>query len=81
MLDKKGYLNLKKEIKFMCRTNVLKLCDDIQLNDEERKLLLYFYDGKSRIQTCMEMCISITYYTEHLKIIFNKINDYKNTLN
>lgn len=80
MLDKTTYLNLKKEIKYMCRKNVLRLCKDMELNEEERQLLLYFYSGKSKVQTCLELCISATYYTEHMKILFSKINDYKNTL-
>lgn len=80
MLDKKTYLNLKKTIKCMCRKNVLKLCDDMELNKEERDLLMYFYDGKTRIQTCIELSISETYYKNHMKILFTKINDYKNTL-
>ena len=40
MIDKRTYLNLKKEIKSICRQNVIKLCDDAQLNEDERKLLL-----------------------------------------
>lgn len=80
MLEKKKYLFLKKEIRCMCRKNVTKLCDDMELNDEERDLLLYFYDGKSKVQTCIDLCVSATYYNNHMKTLFSKINDYKNTL-
>ncbi len=80
MLNKREYLNLKKEIKCLCRKNVLKLCEDMELNEEEKEILLYFYDGKSRARTCIDLCISSTYYSEHMKILFNKIHDYKNTL-
>ena len=80
MIDKNTYLNLKKEIKCLCRKNVLALCDEMDLSDEERDLLLYFYDGKSRSRTCIDLCMSSTYYSEHMKILFSKINDYKNTL-
>lgn len=79
MIDKKTYLTLKKEIKSICRQNVIKLCDDVQLNKEERKLLLSFYDDDSRTSTCMKLCVSENYYKTHLKTIFNKIYDYKNT--
>jgi hypothetical protein len=79
MLDRREYLNLKKEIKCLCRKNVVTLCDEMELNEEERNLLLYFYDGKSRIETSIDLHISIEYYTEHMKILFNKIYDYKNT--
>lgn len=80
MLDKTTYLNLKKEVKCLCRKNVITLCDEMELSEEERKLLMYFYDGKTRVQTCMEMCVSPTYYNNHMKILFSKINNYKNTL-
>lgn len=79
MLDKREYLNLKKEIKCLCRKNVIDLCDKMELNQEERDMLMYFYDGKTRARTCIDLCISSTYYSEHMKILFNKINDYKNT--
>lgn len=80
MIDKKTYLDLKKEIKCLCRANVIKLCDDMELNTEEKTLLMYFYDGKTRTRTCYDMCISTTYYRDHMRTLFSKINDYKNTL-
>jgi len=79
MIDKRTYLDLKKEIKHMCRQNVLNICDDVQLNEDERKLLLSYYDDSSRLYTCLKLCISENYYKKHLKIILNKIYDYKNT--
>ena len=79
MINKKEYFDLKKEIKCLCRNNVLTLCDEMNLNEEERNLLLYFYDGKSRIQTCIELTMGTTYYSKHMRILFNKIYDYKNT--
>lgn len=81
MIDKNTYLNLKREIKHLCRKNVIALCDDMGLNEKERELLLCFYDDKTIVQTCMELGISSMYYNRHLKLIFSKINDYKNTLN
>lgn len=80
MMDKKTYHDLKRNIKSMCRKNVLKLCDDMELNDEERNFLMYFYDGKTRVEVCMSLSISITYYRTRMKNIFEKIYDYKNTL-
>jgi hypothetical protein len=79
MLDRTEYLNLKKEIKCLCRNNVVALCDEMGLNEEERNLLLYFYDGKSRIETSIDLHVSIEYYSQHMKMLFNKIYDYKNT--
>lgn len=81
MIDKTTYLNLKKEIKRLCRKNVVKLCDEVELNDNERELLMSFYDDDSRTSTCIKLSISDKYYKTHLKMIFNKIYDYKNTLN
>lgn len=80
MIDKKIYHDLKKVIKCLCRKNVIKLCDEVELNNEERKLLMSFYDGNSRTTTCIDLGISETYYNKHLKIILSKIYDYKNTL-
>ena len=80
MIDKKIYHDLKKEIKSLCRKNVVKLCDDVELNKKERELLLSFYDEDSRTATCIDLGISETYYNKHLKIILSKIYDYKNTL-
>ena len=80
MIDKNTYLNLKREIKCLCRKNVVKLCDEVELNENERKLLLSFYDDDSRTSTCMKLAISEMYYKQHLKMIMNKIHDYKNTL-
>jgi len=79
MIDKRTYLNLKKEIKNLCRQNVIKLCDDMQLNTDEKELLMSFYDDDSRTSTCMKLSIGEMYYKTHLKQIFNKIYDYKNT--
>lgn len=79
MLDKKSYLSLKKEIRFLCRKNVVALCDNMELNEEERVLLMNFYDGKSEIETCMELSVSHKYYLSHMRMLFAKINDYKNT--
>ena len=80
MIDKNTYLNLKTEIKHLCRKNIIELCDNMELNQEERQLLINFYDNKSRIQTCMEMGMSQDTYTTHMKLLFTKIHNYKNTL-
>lgn len=79
MIDKKEYLALKREIRCLCRANVIKLCDDMQLNTEERDLLISFYEGKLRTRVCYDMAISRTYYADHMKLLFSKIKDYKST--
>lgn len=72
MIDKRTYLDLKKEIKCLCRANITKLCDDMELNTEERTLLMAFYDGKTRTRICYDMCISTTYYRDHMRTLFSK---------
>lgn len=79
MLDKKTYLSLKKDIRCCCRNNIKQLCDDMELNDFERKLLCKFYDGDMVDKVCLELCISKPTYTKCMKILFSKIYDYKNT--
>lgn len=79
MLEKSIYHAMKKEIKSLCRSHVLQLCSDLQLNDYEKQLLLDFYDGKSRIETSMNLNINVTKYTLDLEQVFTKLYDYKNT--
>lgn len=80
MIDKNTYLNLKREIRYMSRNNVLKLCDEMMLNKEERVLLLNFYDNETVIHTCMELSFGSTTYNKKIKSLFTKIYNYKNTL-
>lgn len=79
MLDKKMYLDMKKYLKCLCKTNVLKLCKDMGLTDYEKDLLLSVYDNELRIQTCMRLSISERKYTKDLRIVMNKLYNYKNT--
>lgn len=79
MLSTKSYLELKQQVKRLCRKSVIELCDDMELNNEEKQLLMYFYDGKSKIATCIDLGFSSTYYSSHMRLLFEKINDYKNT--
>ena len=51
----------------------------MELNDFERKLLFKFYDGDMVDKICLDLCISNPTYTKCMKILFSKINDYKNT--
>jgi len=79
MIDKVTYLQLKKEIKCLCRASVVKLANDMELNTEDKELLLSFYDGDTRIKVCLDMGISTEYYRTHMRLLFSKIYDYKNT--
>ena len=79
MIDKSTYLNLKREIRCYCRKNVMKLCDDMELTDIERILLLDFYNNELVVHTCMKLCISEKTHSKYMRILFSKIYDYKNT--
>lgn len=79
MIDKKLYLQLKRDIRCLCRPNLLKLCDDMDLNETERKLLVDFYDNQTVTYTTFDLHISATTYHKYMKELFCKINDYKNT--
>ena len=79
MIDKKLYLQLKRDIRCFCRQNIVKLCDDMELTEMERQLLLDYYDNKSVVQTSMELCISQKTYSRYMRVLFSKIYDYKNT--
>lgn len=79
MLNKKEYLQLKKDIKCFCRKNVVKLCDEMEISDIERTLLMDYYDGEMVQHTCMELGITAPTYNKYMRVLFSKINDYKNT--
>lgn len=80
MIDKQTYLNLKREIKLVPYTYIVDLYKDMNLDEYERGLLLDFYSGKTVVQVCMERNISAGSYTTHMKKLFTKIYNYKNTL-
>lgn len=79
MIGKKEYLALKRDIKCFCRPNILKLCDDMELSETERKLLIDFYNGEMVQHTCMELSITAPTYNKNMRVLFSKIYDYKNT--
>lgn len=78
-MNKENYHKIKRQIKCLCKSNFLNLCNEVGLNDYEKDLLLSYYNGKTQVQTCIDMNISLNTYTNHLRIIINKIYDYKNT--
>ena len=79
MLDKKSYLDMKRYLKSLCRKNIINLCEDMELTKYEKDLLLSLYDNKTRVQTSMELSISMGKYTFDMKNLMNKIYNYKNT--
>lgn len=79
MIDKSTYHVLKRQIRCFCRSNVEELCKNMELTEYEINLLMNYYDKISRVQTCMDMGISTTTYSNDMKILFSKIYNYKNT--
>lgn len=79
MIDKNTYHILKRQIRCLCRTNVEKLCKDMELTEYETDLLMKHYDKVSRDRTCIDLCISCTTYSNDMKSLFSKIYNYKNT--
>ena len=80
MIDKETYFNLKSEIRLTPYTSIIKLCEEMNLDDEEQRLLLDFYKGKKVIQICMESAMCPNTFTYRLKKLLTKIYNYKNTL-
>ena len=79
MLSKKEYLDLKHEVKNMCRKNVLLMISDMGLSEEESTLLLRIYDNDTKVAISLDMNITERALTKRTRKLFEKINDYKNT--
>lgn len=76
MINKKKYHEIKNYIKVLSRPQIKQLCDDMELTDDEKKLLLETYDGFSVTKICMTHYISNYTYTNNMHIIYSKINNY-----
>lgn len=79
MIDKSTYHVLKRQIRCFCRNNVEELCKNMELTEYEINLIMKYYDKVSIVQTCMDLGISTTTYSNDMKILFSKIYNYKNT--
>lgn len=76
MINKSDYHKLKKYLRVQPKVQILHFIDAIQLNDEEAKLLISWYNGDTVVKTCMEHYICQDTYTNHLKKVFSKICNY-----
>lgn len=76
MICKSDYLKLKKYLRLQSKVQIKDLISTLELNENETKLLLSWYDGDKVIKTCMENYISEDTYTSYLKKIFSKICNY-----
>lgn len=75
-MSKVEFHAMKRNIRELSKPQVLKICDELMLDDYEKSLLLSFYDNDSVVKTCMDNYISQNTYTNHLKIILKKIHNY-----
>lgn len=80
MIERSVYLETKRWVKSLCRTNLKQLCKNMELNEYETNLLMSYYDGRTLIEECMLSNISASKYTNDLKNICAKIYNYKSTL-
>lgn len=79
MLNKESYLDLKRQLKCICRKDVEDLAKEMKLNDYDKQLLLDISSCKTRMQTCLEMNISESKYRLDAHNLLTKIYNYKNT--
>lgn len=75
-MSKQEYLQLKKELRNKCKTNVKEICHNAGLDDYEKALIDELYTKTKKINTCVRLGIGETKYTNDLKQALNKINDY-----
>ena len=76
MIDKNNYHKLKKYLRVQSRPQIEKLISDLSLNSTEQKLFLSWYNGDTRVKTCMDSFICDDTYTKYLKTIFSKVYNY-----
>ena len=76
MINKSDYHKLKKYLKTQPKVQILHFIDSIQLNDEESKILLSWYNGDTRVKMSMDNYICDDTCTCYLKKIFSKIYNY-----
>ncbi len=80
MISKDVYLDTKRWVKCLCRTNLKQLCEDMELTEYEKKLIIGYHNGDTVVSQCMNLNISKGKYTNDLKLICTKIYNYKSTL-
>lgn len=76
MISKSDYHKLKKYFKVQPKVQILHFIEVVQLNDEEAKLLLSWYNGDTRVKMSMDNYICDDTCTNYLKKIFSKICNY-----
>ena len=76
MITKENYHKLKKYLKVQPKVQIENLILTMELNEEEKHLLLDWYDGDTRVKMSMNRYICDDTCTDYLKKIFSKIWNY-----
>lgn len=71
------YTDLKRELKTWSKPQIKKLCDDMEMCDTNRDLLLAWYNGESVIKISMENYFTPKTYHDHMKKLFTRIYNYR----
>lgn len=75
-MTKEEYLNIKKYIKTLSRPTINDLCTSVGISESDKQLLYQLSENRTRTYTCINLGYSEWFYTESLKRIFVRINDY-----
>ena len=75
MIRKEDYLKCKHIIKCMSINELERLSEKVGLTDYEEELVISLQQNKSKVGTCMDLCISGTKYQCDMKRALSKLCD------
>lgn len=75
-LTKQDFIKIKHQIKSMCLPNLLKLCNEVGLNEYETNLLTCINQDMSRVAISFKLGCSEWKISTDMRKIFTKIMDY-----
>lgn len=76
LLTKQDFIKIKHQIKSMCLPNLLKLCNEVGLNEYETNLLICINQDMSRVAISFKLGCSEWKISTDMRKIFTKIMDY-----
>lgn len=76
MLTKQEFLQIKRKIKSICLPSLLKLCNNVGLNEYEINLLKCINQDMSRVAISFKLGCSEWKISTDMRKIFTKIMDY-----
>lgn len=75
-MRKENYLKIKHYIKSLCMDNVIELCNNTGLTEEEIKLVKHANRGDSRVFISLKMGMCESAVSKNTHKTFEKIRDY-----